>query len=121
MERAAGRPVTPQQVPLAVYCGDTHHWTVTVWAADGQPIDLTGATGRAEIRARSGGTVLADIDCAVTLPNTIELLLPADRSATLPGGRFGWDLQLMFGDDTVRTIVAGQVTVTADITDSVPA
>ena len=112
---------TPQRVPLDVYRGDTHHWTVTLWTdqAASAPFDLTGATAKAELRRAGGGPLLAALDTAVTLPNTVDLLLPAARSASLPG-RVGWDLQLTFPDGSVRTAAAGPVTVTADVTDSVP-
>jgi len=110
---------TPQRVPLDVYRGDTHRWTLTLWTdpAATLPFDLTGVTAKAEIRRPGGGPLLAALDTAVTLPNTVDLLLPADESASLPG-RVAWDLQLTFGDGSVRTAAAGPVTVTADVTDA---
>jgi hypothetical protein len=112
---------TPQRLPLDVYRGDTHHWTLTLWTdpAATVPFDLTGVTAKAEIRRPGGGPLLAALDTAVTLPNTVDRRLPADRSAGLPG-RVGWDLQLTFGDGSVRTACAGPVTVTADVTDALP-
>jgi hypothetical protein len=110
---------TPQRVPLDVYRGDTHRWTLTLWTdpAATAPFDLTDATAKAEIRRPGGGPLLATIETAITLPNTVALLLPAAESAALPG-RVAWDLQLTFGDGSVRTAAAGPVTVTADITDA---
>jgi hypothetical protein len=96
---------TPQRVPLAVYRGDTHHWTLTLWTD--------------EFRRTGGGPPVAALGVAVTLPNTVDLTLTAAASADLPGG-LGWDLQLTFPDGTVRTVAAGPVTVTADVTDAVP-
>jgi hypothetical protein len=114
--------MTPQRLPLAVYRGDTHRWVITVWAdpAATVPVDLTGAQVAAEVRSAAGSPVLAVLDCAVTPPNTITVGLAPAASAALPGGPAGWDLQVTFPDGFVRTLAAGPVTVTADVTDSVP-
>lgn len=110
----------PTTVPLNIYRGDDHAWTLTLYtdAAQTVPDNLTGATAKAEIRAVSGGTVLAPLTCAVTLPNIVAVTLPAAATVPLPAGRLKWDLQLTWPDNSRRTAVAGPVFVTADVTDS---
>jgi hypothetical protein len=103
----------PTTVALDVYRGDDHTWTLPI--ADE---DLTGATLKAEIRALSGGPVLATLGTAITLPNVVTVTLPAADSTRLPAGRLKWDLQAVAADTTRRTVIAGPVTVTADVTDS---
>jgi hypothetical protein len=109
----------PQRVPLGVYRGDSHHWVLTLWSdqAATVPIDMAGVSPKAEIR-QPGGPVVATLDCAITPPNAITVTLAAADSAALPG-LVGWDLQLTFPDGSVRTVAAGPITVTADVTDSV--
>lgn len=107
-------------VPLDVYRGDDHAWQFTLQTDTVPPVadDITGAAAKAEIRAVSGGAVLVTLVCAVTLPNTVDVTLPAADSLKLPAGRLKWDLQLTWLDGRRRTALAGPVTVTADVTDS---
>lgn len=106
----------PQQMSLAVYRGDCYHWTFTLWTDESGtvPYDLTGAVAAAEIRAKPGSPVIADLTCTVVQPNTVEVDLPSEASALL-SGKAVWDLQVTM-DGCVKTLVAGAVTVTADVT-----
>ena len=110
----------PQQMSLSVYRGDCYHWTFTFWTDPDatQAYDLTGATAKAEVRAKPGSAVLATLECTVVEPNTIEVRLDSDQSQTLSPGKAAWDLQVTYPDGCVKTLVAGGVTVTADVTDS---
>jgi hypothetical protein len=114
--------VLPGKYDLTLYRGDSGAWRFVLWddAAHTDPFDLTGATVKSEIRDKPGGVVIADLDCAVTLPNIVAVTLPAADSASIPV-RGVWDLQVTFADATVRTMVAGAVTSTADVTDSIAA
>jgi hypothetical protein len=58
--------------------------------------------------------------CTITLPNIIDLFLPSTSSQQLPLSAV-WDLQLSYASGDVNTPLAGQVTVTADVTASTPA
>jgi len=111
--------MTPQQMSLAIYRGDSYSWSFTLWndVAGTEPFDLTGAVAAAEIRAKSGSPVLVALDCTVVQPNTVEVELTAANSALL-NAKAAWDLQLTLPDGVVKTVVAGPVVVTADITQS---
>ena len=109
----------PAQHALDIYRGDTGHWSFTLWLDDAhtQPYDLSGATAAAEVRAKANGPVLASLVCTISLPNSVAVDLPAATSGGL-SGKAVWDLQLTWPDGRVRTVVAGAVTVTEDVTDS---
>ena len=106
----AGHPGT---LPLRLYRGDSYSWQVRVWADEAHtlPGDLTGVTAEGAI-AGSDGTI--SLDCAVTLPNLIDVELPAASwdGVTNPSR---WDLQLTYSDGRVYTMLAGPVTVQDDV------
>lgn len=107
----------PGRFVLNVYRGDTFRWKFTLWTDDtkSMPADLIGITPVAEIRDRPGGTLIAAIDCVVTLPNVIDATLTAVNCAKLPTSA-AWDLQLNHLDGDVSTVLSGPVNVTPDVT-----
>lgn len=113
--------MTPGRFDLDIYRGDTYAWRFLLWqdVATTVPVDLTGATAKAEIRDQPGGGQVGAMTCVVTLPNIIEATLPAAVSATLPTAAV-WDLEVTFPGVRVNTMLAGEVTVTADVTSSSP-
>lgn len=104
----------PGNLSLKLYRGDSYSWVIAVWGdeAHTQPVDLAGATARAEIRGPSGTIALS---CVVTLPNEISVELPAANWNTT-GNSTRWDLQLSWTDGRVYTLLAGGVSVQADVT-----
>lgn len=112
----------PANFALDIYHGDTERWQFKLWADDArtQPIDLTGAVAKSQIRDKPGSaTVVATLDCVITLPNVIDVTLTSVQSFKL-SSKGAWDLQLTYPDGSVTTAVAGPVTVTMDVTDSTP-
>lgn len=109
----------PSAFPLNLYRGDTFRVQFQTWSDAGktQPADLTGVEAKAEIREQPSGVVIVPIDCTITLPNIIDLLLTATNARLVPA-RGVWDLQLTYPGGDVLTIVAGPVTQTLDVTDS---
>ena len=113
--------MAPQQLALVVYRGDSYVWKFTLFtdAAKTQPLDLTGATAKAEVRASSGSAVLLTLGTAITVPNIIDVTLSAAESKAITFASAKWDLQLTWAaGNTVKTVVAGAVNVEQDITDS---
>ena len=110
----------PGKYDLQLYRGDTFKWTVKLWqdAKQTVPVDLTGATIKAEYRAQTGGTPIVAITTALVLLNTINLTFPAAAWASAPNGGI-WDLQITMPDASVNTVLAGNVQVIGDVTDSV--
>jgi hypothetical protein len=116
----------PGSYPLALYRGDSYSWQFRLWADTGktQPVDLTGATAKAEVHYLPGGTDILAMVCTVTLPNIIDMHLPAAAWDTFPfqtASKPMWDLQVTYPGGDIVSYLAGPVTLTADITDSQPA
>lgn len=116
---------TPARYDLEVYRGDTNAWTFTLWTDEAAtvPMDLTGYVAHAQVRTKPGApTVLAELAATVELPNTVRVDLDAEGSAALPTCGGAWDLQLTNGTTGhVRTVLAGAVHVTADVTAALEA
>lgn len=110
----------PGDYPLNLYRGDSYAWDFVCWADDGktQPVDLTGAVAKAEIRNISGGATIMELACSIS-GNTVTVELDAALWATWTLKAAVWDLQLTYPSGTIATIVAGKVTITPDVTDSV--
>jgi hypothetical protein len=109
----------PARYDLDVYRGDTFRRTFTFWTDTDLtvPWDLTGVAFAAELREQTGSPVVAALVVTVELPNVVRVLLPAEDSAGLEPSHLGWDLQATY-EGTVRTVLAGDVTVEGDYTDS---
>lgn len=114
--------MTPGIYNLDIYRGDTYNWTFNLWFDTAQtlPADLTGVLALAEIRTKPAGSLMATLNCTVTLPNIIKMILAPDQSMLLSPKATVWDLQLTYPDGSVGTVLAGSVTVTMDVTDSSP-
>ena len=112
----------PGTFKLDLYRGDSYHWQARLWddAPGGVATDLTGATVKAEIRDKSAGTKIVELTCTLTLPNIIDVTMTPAMWATCPS-KGVWDLQVTMPSGEVRTVLAGDVTVTSDVTDSVAA
>lgn len=109
----------PAPYPLELYRGDTARWQFKLWADayKTDPVDLTGVTVKAEIREAPGGADITELSCSVTTPNIIDMQLSAADAHDLPAAG-AWDLQLTWPGGDIQTVLAGKVTVTADVTDS---
>lgn len=114
--------MTPGTYDLIVYRGDTYRYQFTLWLDTGrtEPADLTNASAQAEIRTKPGGTLIGEMDCTITLPNIIDAVLTAEVSKLLSPKGAAWDLQISYNDPAtdIKTVLAGIVAVTADVTDS---
>lgn len=107
---------------LLIYQGDDYLATVTVANQDGSPVDLTGFTAQAQIRedvADNAPEVVVEIAATVGT-STVELSIP-NAETKLLNGAYRWDLQLTSADGFITTVLAGKVTVTAEVTRSAAA
>jgi hypothetical protein len=103
---------------LAIYQGDDYAAVVTVYDANGNPLDLTGYTANAQIRrgpADQNPAVAAEMAVLIVLPNQINLSVSHTVTVKL-SGRYQWDLQLVTAAGAVTTMLAGTVEVTPEIT-----
>jgi len=106
----------PGTYDLCLYRGDTGRWQFKLWQDAGktQPVDLTGATALAQIRAGPGGRVMATPTTTISGGNVIDMVLPASVSQNLAPGV--WDLQVTYPSGDVATPLRGRVTVQQDVT-----
>jgi hypothetical protein len=107
----------PVQYNLNCYRGDTHRWRFVLWAdaAKTDPVDLTGVTVTAQVRATANSTTILTTLATVVSGNQIDVTLPSASSQLLPASA-AWDLQLVYPSGDVQTIVAGAVSARADVT-----
>lgn len=111
--------LVPGHYNLHLYRGDSYAWQFVLWqdAARTVPVDLAGATTKAEIRNEPGGLFVLPMTTAVTLPNKVTTNLAAVDSVRTPA--FGaWDLQVTFASGDVRTVLRGDVITDTDVTDT---
>jgi hypothetical protein len=116
----------PGSYDLRLYRGDSYAWRFVLWADDErtEPVDLAGATAAAQIRPRPDAPEEVDLLCTILEPNTVDVYLTADQWDADPfelevPPQGAWDLELTFPGGNVRTVVAGQVLVTKDVTRAV--
>ena len=107
----------PANYALDLYRGDSYHWQFRFWQDDTKtlPTDLTGVVAASQIRG-SSDVLLVTLTCAITLPNLIDVTLPAADSKKLSSKAQRWDLQLTYADGSVWTPAAGAVNVSTDAT-----
>ena len=114
------------KVDLAVNQGATLPFSFLWQTGDpASPVDLTGLTARADLRLKaSDATIWAHLD---TADGTLELsdgtsgwnvrgTLTDEVTATFPAKTGKWDLEIEFADGTVRRLIEGSVTVSAEVT-----
>jgi hypothetical protein len=106
----------PGTLNLRIVCGDSFTKTITVQESDGTAIDLTGITGRAEIRDRYGGSLLETFTVVIATPTNgqVAFSLTATQTRTLADGV--WDIELDGGISNRHTILQGTVSVLPDVT-----
>lgn len=109
----------PGRYPMMFYRGDSYKWRVVIWldAQRQRPFDMTGMVTKAEIRPVPTGFKAWLIDTTITLPNIVDLSLPADVCHELPD-ECVWDLQFTTSAADVFTVLRGNVQVVDDVTDS---
>src|SRR6056300_1450224 len=106
---------------LTIDQGTDFDITVNVDADDGGSLDLTGYTGRAQIRKSYSSLTAIDFTVSIILPTTdgqLRLSLPASTSNTMKPGRYLYDLEIESSTGKVTRVIEGQITITPSITRS---
>lgn len=109
----------PGEYSTSLYRGDSWGITVKPTTPDGTPIDVSGWTAIAQVRAKYDSTdVLATITTAVSVDGIALSLSPTETSAL--HGKPVWDLQTTTAEGLVRTLLAGTFTIVSDVTRVAP-
>jgi hypothetical protein len=108
----------PATQNLTITRGDTEIVVITIKDSTGTAIDITGRTYRAQIRStKDSASISVSFSCAITNPaaGVVTCTLSAVNSATLSAGKYYWDFEETTSSGVVTTIIAGGVTVLADV------
>jgi len=101
-------------------------WTLTIVYnnPDGTPIDLTGYTGRMQLRTKFDSTAALTLSTSnggmtITGPTgTINLLATATQTESINPAIYVYDLELTSGTN-IQRLIQGQITVRAQVTANV--
>ena len=97
--------------------GTTFSTTISLTDDNGEPINLTGYSGRSQMRKHY--TSSNSQSFTVTLgevSGTVALGLTATQTANLVPGRYVYDVEVVSGANVVSRIIEGIVTVTPEVT-----
>lgn len=108
----------PNNVDMEFWRGDAQTYVLALTAADASPIDLSGYTAKASIRASFTAPTKYAWACTVQNGNEVKLYLSSDVSKTIPAGSYVWDFKLVeVATGDARTYLAGDVIVYDEVTD----
>jgi len=83
------------------------------------PVDLTGYTCKAQVRAESGYAIILELDTYITLntpTGAIVILIPPSVTLTLPPGIYKYDLFLTDPSGNPTKLLWGQFEIRTSIT-----
>jgi len=110
----------PGRSHFRFYQGDTARSTIT-WRVKGEPVDLDGYT--AKMQVRSGSPAASPVleltsGSGITLGSAgeISITVPAATTAALDPEIYIYSLELTSSGGEVTTLIAGQLTVTQEVT-----
>ena len=104
---------------LAIDQGTTYSVTITVNDDGGTVRDLTGYTGRAQLRRSYYTNANTSFTITIDAPTEgiVVMSLTAAQTSALKAGRYVYDLELVkTSDSTVERIVEGIVTIYPEAT-----
>lgn len=105
----------PKPVLVQTYQGDSVRFTATFTDAADKPIDVTGWTWLAQLRAADdtlAGAYVVDVTNATD--GVLVLTLTEAQTTAMPLGDLLWDVEANDGTDT-RTVLNGKLRVREDV------
>lgn len=108
----------PAKQNFSITRGDTETVVVNITSNGSSPINIAGRTYRAQLRStKDSGVISASFVCTITdAPDgEVTCVLSAASTAALSAGTYYWDFEEN-NDGVITTIIAGTVTVLADVT-----
>lgn len=108
---------------LNVQQGSTHNEHFEFADGDGDPLDLSGCTARAQIRYGFDGALVCEMTSAnekLEVDETngyIDMSIPDTETAAFPTGEaLRWDLEVVYDSGEVFRYLEGPVVVHAEVT-----
>lgn len=105
----------PGNLDLQLWQGDSQTYIIKLNAQDGTAIDLTGYTPTAVIRATYTDPTMYHFQCTQTDTNEITLYMSTANCALIAPGSYIWEFSIAAPNGDVRTYLAGDVTVYAEV------
>lgn len=104
---------------LIVDQGADFSTSITVADVDGNVVDLTGYSGRGQIRKHYTSSTKVDFTVTFGTPRTdgvVSLALSNVQTANMEAGRYVYDAELISGANVVSRMVEGILTITPEVT-----
>lgn len=105
----------PTNVDLAFWKGDAQEFIVKMTNELGVALVLTGYTPAAVLKESFNSPTSYSFTTTIQNGNEVRVYLPSSISKTIPAGSYVWNLQLTAPNGDVRTYLAGDVTVYAEV------
>lgn len=97
--------------------GTTYSTNIDVTDDNGDPVDLTGYSGAAQLRKHyTSSNAHAFAVSIANAAGVVTLSMTANVTANIVAGRYVYDCELTDGDGTVSRLIEGIVTVTPQVT-----
>lgn len=110
-----GSSKLPTNLDLTIWQGDAQEFIVTLTAAEGAPINLSGCTAQAVIRGDFTAPIQYPFTCTIQNTNQVKVYMSSAMCATIAAGDYVWNFQITNGAGDVRTYLAGDVKVYAQV------
>lgn len=110
-----GQTNLPQNVNMEFWRGDSQEFIVRFKNEQGVAIPLTGQTPAAVMKASFNSSTSYAFTTTIQNGNEVRVYLPSSISKTIPAGDYIWNLQLTNASGDVRTYLAGDITVYAEV------
>lgn len=111
---------TPANYDITVRKGDTYSQVYQFKDSDGDPIDLTSWSAKAQIREKQhqGSNLIIDFTATITdaVNGKVKLSLTSTQTAAISNRTGHWDLLLTNASDEDETYLYGEVTFTDTVT-----
>lgn len=105
----------PDNLDLVIWQGDSQRFVIRLTNEDDSPIDLTGYTAQATIRQNFDSPTAYDFECTIQNGNEVDVYMSSADAELVPAGSLVWNFQITDINGDVRTYLAGDVVVYAQV------
>jgi hypothetical protein len=108
----------PENLDLEIWQGDAQEYFILLKSETNVAIDLTGCTAQAVLRQSFSAPTAYSFVCTLVAPATdgkIRMYMSSADSALIPAGDYVWNFQITAPNGDVRTYLAGDVKVYAEV------
>jgi hypothetical protein len=110
-----GTTKLPENVDLSIWQGDAQTYIMRLTADNNAPIDLAGCTAQATVRQSFTAPARFEFVCTIQNTNEVKVYMSSATSASIPAGSYVWNFQVTAPNGDVRTYLAGDCTVYAQV------